>query len=281
MADPQRLLEDPEASPLGRALLASADGDGPSAESRARLAGRLGIAASLAITTTSTQGLAAAVWWKIGAVLLALGGVVTALAVSRTSEPSRVPPPLPPPAVVAKAAPAPAPAPVVAPAPAPTTAPAPLPIEAPPLPPAPPEVAVVRPRPQPSPPSPTKAPAVVEDRAVSATPAPVEVAPPPPDEAPAQVDARRLAAEVAALDRARAALRIRDFAATIAALDEYRRTFPDGALLAGAEVVHIEALVQRGDTAGAAERARAFLARFPSSPLARRVRSIALKETPP
>jgi hypothetical protein len=292
MADPQRLLVDPDASPLGRALLASAgDDEGPGRERRARLAGRLGIAASLAITATTSEGLAAALWWKLGTVLLALGGV-TALAVSQTPD---GPPPRPRvPAVVATApvyAPAPPPA-VVAPAPPPVVAPAPAPLPPP---------VIVQVRPQPSPPSPTKAPVVAETRKVQAAPPPapappvepppppVEVQPPPVEvqappvepPPPVQIDARRLAAEVALLDRARTALRARDATTAIAALEEYRRTFPDGALLAEAEVVLIEALVQRGDAAAAAERARAFLARFPSSPLARRVRSIALKETTP
>ena len=65
-------------------------------------------------------------------------------------------------------------------------------------------------------------------------------------------------------------------------LDEHRREFADGALVAEAEVVRLEALIQAGRTADAREQARSFLHRFPSSPLVRRVRSLVerLEESP-
>jgi outer membrane protein assembly factor BamD (BamD/ComL family) len=88
------------------------------------------------------------------------------------------------------------------------------------------------------------------------------------------IDARRLAAEVALLDRARARVAAGDLAGAIAALDEHRRDFSDGALVAEAELLRIDATLRRGQRAEAQELGRRFLARFPRSPLAQRVRSL-------
>jgi hypothetical protein len=103
-------------------------------------------------------------------------------------------------------------------------------------------------------------------------PAPVDV----PDPAPPAIDPRRLAAEVALIDRARAAIASHDSSRALALLDEHRRTFSDGALVAEAEFVRIEALVGARRTAEATELGRAFLTRFPRSPLGRRVRDLIL-----
>jgi hypothetical protein len=107
-----------------------------------------------------------------------------------------------------------------------------------------------------------------------AAPALVAIPDPAPTTTPVVVDARRLAAEVALLDRARTALRAGDTSGAIAALDRHRDEFRDGALAAEADVVRIEAAIQRGDHADARARGRTFLATFPQSPLARRVRSL-------
>jgi TolA-binding protein len=114
------------------------------------------------------------------------------------------------------------------------------------------------------------APPIVE----AAPPATEPAAETSPSPAPPTVDARRLAAEVALLDRARTALRTGDASGAIAALDEHRRTFADGMLLAEADLVRIEALLVLGRTADATELGHAFLTRFPHSPLAKRVRSL-------
>ncbi|HSJ99633.1 MAG TPA: hypothetical protein VK932_00275, partial [Kofleriaceae bacterium] len=98
---------------------------------------------------------------------------------------------------------------------------------------------------------------------------------------PAPVDARRLAAEVAVLDRARAALQRGDTAAATAALDAHAREFADGALVAEAEVVRIETLARAGQTDAARRRAHAFLARSPQSPLRKRLRSLLDRIAPP
>lgn len=262
MADPQRLTNDPAASPLGRALLASAAGDGPSSDNHTSVAKRLGIAAVVLPAATEAGAgavVGTAMWWKIGLFGIALGGMV-AVVVSTYSTESAESPPI-----------------IIAPAPR-IAAPATLP---PPPAPSAPVIASVtvdeKSEASPKPPARTgaKPPERVADVQPS-TPVPVEAPPletPPPPPAPS-IDTRRLAAEVAVLDRARGALRKGDTTAALTALDEHRREFSDGALVAEAEFVRIETLIQRGEAATARDHARAFLTRFPQSPLGRRVRSL-------
>jgi hypothetical protein len=290
--DPQRIVDDPDASPLARSLLASAADDAPSASHRTAVAKRLGIAAGL-IAGSGEVGVGAAagagaIWWKVGLIVVALGGAITG-GVALTRDPAPAPAPVvaaapvtsPPPAP-APAAPAPEPPAPEPPAPsaiAPAPAPAPAPVErsapaarpptvAPPprakvaAPVAPPALPPVSASPPPPPPPAEPAPAVE----LPAPPAPLTPAP--------AINARRLAAEVAVLDRARAALRRGDTGAATTALDEHAREFADGALVAEAELVRIETLIRAGDAGAARRRARDFLARFPQSPLARRLRSL-------
>ncbi|MBK7535157.1 MAG: hypothetical protein IPI49_07220 [Myxococcales bacterium] len=99
-------------------------------------------------------------------------------------------------------------------------------------------------------------------------------------EAPPSEQARRLAAEVALLDRARAHLASGAFTAAADALSEHARTFDDGVLTAEAEVLRIDVLVQTKQRDQARARAAAFLLRYPSSPLAHRVRAISPALTP-
>lgn len=323
VADPQRIVDDPDASPLARSLLASASADAPTAEHRATLAKRLGLAAVLVAAGGGEVGagtVGVALWWKAGLLVLALGGAITGgVLMTRESAPevpqvAVMPVPVPAAPVLVSAAPVPViaePAPpavtertMVPPAAAPTAAPplraiAPSPLPAAPTTVAPPPRAIA-----PSPPAATQtAPATAEpppatasaERLAATTTAepppatPASALPPPPPPSPPAapaVDARRLAAEVAILDRARTALRRGDPAAAAAALDAHAREFADGALVAEAELVRIETLVRRGDTAAARERARGFLIRFPQSPLAKRLRSLvdrlptAAKESP-
>jgi hypothetical protein len=58
-------------------------------------------------------------------------------------------------------------------------------------------------------------------------------------------------------------------------LDAYDRSAPRGALRLEAEVLRIDALSRSGRLQQAQVRARAFLARYPNSALAARVRRIA------
>jgi TolA-binding protein len=86
MDDPRRLIDD-SASPIGRALLASAQRDTPSSGSRARVARRLGVVAVLAAgASAGSEAGAIAATWKLAAVVVALGGVV-GLAIWRSPDP--------------------------------------------------------------------------------------------------------------------------------------------------------------------------------------------------
>jgi hypothetical protein len=93
--------------------------------------------------------------------------------------------------------------------------------------------------------------------------------------APSAPASPRLADEVVLLDSARSALAADDAVAALATLDRHDRIFPDGPLSPEASVLRIEALARHGDDAAALSAARAFLARDPTSPHARRVRAIA------
>lgn len=264
MADPQRLVDDPDASSLGRTLLASASADAPTEEHRAAIAKRLGIAAILVGTGSQVGAGAAAAtaWWKAGVVVAVLGAAITAgVVLTRSPEPAA-----PPERVVE------APARVVEPAPRP--APPPAAIEPPPAAIAPAVPAPEAPRRAAPRPAPQRRPAPAA-REVAPEPAEITQAPPAVvAPAPVVVDARRLAAEVAVLDRARAALRRGDASATLSLLDQHEREFADGALLAEAELVRIETLIVSGDAATARVRSRAFLTKFPQSPHAKRLRSL-------
>jgi len=294
VADPRRLVDDPDASPLARELLASADGDAPTRSQRAAAAQRLGIAAALLTASgeVGAGGVVGALWWKIGLIVVALGGAVTggaallrepAASAVVAAGPARASGPAPARARAGEAAPAIEPEQAVeaeqavvpaTPASAAraqasatsakATAPA---MAAPkPIPPKPMMPATAAPKPMalvaPTAPAPTETTPAAAPAAASAAPA-----------VPA-IDARRLVAEVAVLDRARAALRRGDAAGAAAALDEHARAFADGALLAEAELLRIEALAAAGDAAQARRRARDFLSRFPQSPLAKRLRSL-------
>jgi len=95
---------------------------------------------------------------------------------------------------------------------------------------------------------------------------------PPPAVSPA---ARApLARELTLLEAAQRAVRRHDHRAALSSLDEYTRSFPDGALLAEAQVLRIAALLGSGDETAAREQARLFLSRYAPSPLAARVRSM-------
>jgi hypothetical protein len=145
-------------------------------------------------------------------------------------------------------------------------------------------------QPEPAPYVAPAAPAVakVAQRAPAPSPAPEQVAAEmapavdelPPVEAPSAPAARAdratsqsaLAAELAALDQARARLDSGDASGALSLLDDYSRTYPRGRLALEAEVLRIDALAKKGQSAAAAKRAEAFLRRHPNSVLASRVR---------
>lgn len=103
MADPTRLLDDPDSSAFARSLLSTARADEPSAKSRARAARRLGVAAAvMAGAGAGTEATAVAAAVKAVAVVVVLGGVV-GLALWR--DPSRIEPQREVAVVAAKSAP--------------------------------------------------------------------------------------------------------------------------------------------------------------------------------
>jgi hypothetical protein len=83
-----------------------------------------------------------------------------------------------------------------------------------------------------------------------------------------------LAKELRSLDAARTALNRGDASGCLAELDRHDRTFPTGALRMESGVLRAEALLARGDTARAKRLAQDLLARDPSGPSARRLRTI-------
>jgi hypothetical protein len=109
---------------------------------------------------------------------------------------------------------------------------------------------------------------------VAARPRPADVLPSPAAAPPAPPPRAPLAREIALLDAAERAERRHDHGAALASLNEYARAFPDGALLAEAHVLRIGALLGNGDDTAAQGEARSFFARYASSPLTARVRSM-------
>ncbi len=81
-----------------------------------------------------------------------------------------------------------------------------------------------------------------------------------------------LAAELGALDVARARLASGDPSGALAKLDDYARAYPRGRLVLEAEVLRIDALSRAGQRGQAKKRAESFLRRHPNSVLASRVR---------
>jgi hypothetical protein len=118
------------------------------------------------------------------------------------------------------------------------------------------------------PPSPEQ-PARTAPSAATVAPARVASAPAPADAGPS------LAAEIAALDRARRALDAGDPVRCLALLGEYRREFPRGVLSLEAWVLRIDALARSGNSSSAAAEARRFLGAHPNSPHAARLRALA------
>jgi hypothetical protein len=94
----------------------------------------------------------------------------------------------------------------------------------------------------------------------------LEAPPPPVSDA--------LAAEVAVLQRARAAILERRASDALGAIDDYSRAFPTGVLAMEAAVLRIEALALSGDLERARRFGEAFLVAHPDTPDATRIRSL-------
>jgi len=92
--------------------------------------------------------------------------------------------------------------------------------------------------------------------------------------APAQAGGSSLAEQVQSLDRARVALGSGNSAAALREISHYRATWPSGVFLTEASVLEIEALAARGERSLAATRAADFVAAHPDSPQADRLRAL-------
>lgn len=258
MSEPRRLMIDDGTSDEMREMLRAWDALGPSDDARKKTFAALGIAA----TGAAALGLAAgagkiasgsiapkAVGLGAAALLkwIALGGaivgttVVTTVFATRASDPRPIvvePAPVAP-AVAIHAA-------MRAVAETATNAPAPSATAAVP-----------------------SAPASVASAPSSAVPAASGVASAPP--APS---APTLADELALVDSARTMLASGDYDAAIRFVDQYEARFPRGAFTHEAEVVRIDALARSGRRAAASAAAKRFVAAYPSSPHAARIRAL-------
>jgi outer membrane protein assembly factor BamD (BamD/ComL family) len=83
-----------------------------------------------------------------------------------------------------------------------------------------------------------------------------------------------LAQETLLLDRARKAVARRAYVDAIAALDAYDVLAPSGVLVQEARALRVQACADQGKRLAALDLGRAFLAEFPTSPYAKRVKAI-------
>ena len=111
-----------------------------------------------------------------------------------------------------------------------------------------------------------------EPTAVGATAGPSAA---PTAETPPKSPRSSLVEELALVDAARTALLRGSLAEADAALTSHGKTFPSGLLAEEAAVLRIDVLSRRGDHGGAKRAALAFLATYPSSAHAKRMRSYA------
>ncbi|MBX3230192.1 MAG: hypothetical protein KIT84_24830 [Labilithrix sp.] len=270
MTDPKRLFEDDD---LAEKLLGSARADAPTKHSRERTAAALGLAVGAAAATTAVTTKAAAttaklagagLWTKVVAVsavtvAVAGGGAIVAQRTASPEEPvtetETVMVPVTPSAAPAVRAGGPTARPVE-PAPAPTAAGA--------------RAGVGQ--------SATAPTAVVTTASPASRPSPARAAPSPTlagaEPTLAAATESPLARETRLIDDARRALGAGDTALALSLLDRHDATFANGPLRTEASVLRVEALVARGDKPAAKKLADELLARDPSGPHAKRLRSL-------
>jgi len=240
MTDPRRLIDETD-DRVERMLLREARSYRASSSVHHGALTALGLV-STAVTVAKTSAAAGATWtmkaWFVAGVLVGVTATGVAVLTTRTEAP---PTPQAPAAVAPRSEPK-----LQTRAPRPESAPVASPESSAPEPEAP-AAPTVAERPRPS----------------STTPA--KELPP----------ASTLTEEVAALDAAQTALQSGNPGRALRLLDAHAARFPRGRLRLEAEVVRIEALAKAGNRAAAAARARSFLARFPNSVLAPRVRRYA------
>jgi hypothetical protein len=250
MTDPERLLDRPP-SELARSLLRAGTEEAPSERSLRRTLSALGAGAAAlgaassagALGATSAAGGLGAAKLATSATLVTLGkwagiGAVGGMVVAAAAH--GFDPPAKKPSAVPRA-------PVAVHA-------APAPVAAEPLP-------LTTSEPPPAPPEPEPAPRRLEQ----APAAPVDL------EAP-------LAAEVAFVDRGRAAFQRGQSSAALSALAGYEREFSEPRLLPEVLYLRMEALEQRGDHTEASELGRRILRDYSRSPHAARARAIVFRK---
>ncbi len=91
---------------------------------------------------------------------------------------------------------------------------------------------------------------------------------------PSARPASSLAEQIAELDRARAALDTGDATRALRVVDGYEAAYPGGALTQEAEALRVDALLRAGNRAEAERAGKHFLATYPKSPHASRVRAL-------
>jgi hypothetical protein len=93
--------------------------------------------------------------------------------------------------------------------------------------------------------------------------------------APSAASTDDLGEQIRLIEAARAGVAARDSRAALAALGDYSTKFPRGSFGQEASVLRIRAIDQAGDSARATAMAKAFIARFPTSPHVARLKPIA------
>jgi len=281
---PPRLLDDPALSPVARAVLESATADAPTSDRRDAVAKGLGLTALIGGSAASSSASAAA-WWLAPMIVVAvattgaIGWLVTRPAeratVTRVTTTTAEPAPA---AAVDHGGGVPAAldvAPVAAADPAPAAVPAAVPsavdVHA--------HVDRVRPRARSESDTAVALPST-ESETETETGTETGTGTEPGALTPVPSNADRLAAEVALLDSARAALAAGHAATALAALDRHAAEFPQPFLAAEATLLRIDALLQNGDRDAATALGDRFLHDYPSSPLAKRVRSLLARKAP-
>jgi hypothetical protein len=141
-----------------------------------------------------------------------------------------------------------------------------------------------------NPPAPTLEPKTVSPSDLPPATAGAATTPPPGARAPAATATvaapaapsaeSSLSEEIASFDRARAAFDTGDSDRALALVDAYERRFPAGTFVQEAEVLRVQALGRKGDTAGARRAGQRFLAAHPTSPHAARIRAILDSSSP-
>jgi hypothetical protein len=301
MSEPRRILDGPEASQFERELLQSWAAEQPSAASRARAlaiagaaAGTLAAAATAASASASasgsaimtsgsgsvgaTAGVAApgaagaglAVTLKWGFLFAFVAASVVAGVVVLGGSRSSGAPSTPVPALITTASTAPG-------TPTATTATTTTTTAGPSNPPA----AALEPKTF----SPTELPPATAAAATASppgarAPAVTSIASASPVAPAAPSAESSLSEQIASFDRARAAFDAGDHDRVIALVDAYEKRFPTGTFVQEAEVLRIQALGRKGDTAGARRAGQRFLAAHPTSPHAARIRAILDSSSP-